>query len=66
MHLSEKKYLRANEVPFMTKELHNAIMKRSRYRNKFLKDKSQTSTETYIIQQNLYNKLLRKTKKSKL
>ena len=23
----------------MTKELHNAIMKRSRYRNKFLKDK---------------------------
>ena len=39
MHLSEKKCLRANEVLFMTKELHNAIMKRSRYRNKFLKDK---------------------------
>ena len=29
----------------MTKELYNAIMKRSRYRNKFLKDKSQTSRE---------------------
>ena len=28
-----KKYLRANEALFMTKELHNAIMKRSRYRN---------------------------------
>ena len=44
-----KKYLRANEAPFMTKELHNAIMKRSRYRNKFLKDKSQKSGENYKI-----------------
>ena len=48
----------------MTKELHNAIMKRSRYRNKFLKDKSQTSRENYKIQQNGCKKLLRKTKKS--
>ena len=60
----KKKYLRANEAPFMTKELHNAIMKRSRYRNKFLKDKSQTSRENYKIQRNLCKKLLRKTKKS--
>ena len=44
-----KKYLRANEAPFMTKELHNAIMKRSRYRNKFLKDKIQISRENYKI-----------------
>ena len=29
-----KRYLRANEAPFMTKEFYNAIMKRSRYRNK--------------------------------
>ena len=29
MHLSEKKYLRGNEAPFMTKDLHNAIMKGS-------------------------------------
>ena len=43
----------------MTKELHNAIM-----RNKFLKDKSQTSRENYKIQRNLCKKLLRKTKKS--
>ena len=48
----------------MTKELHNAIMKRSRYRNKFLKDKSQTSRENYKIHRNLCKKLLRKTKKS--
>ena len=44
-----KKYLRANKAPFMTKELHNAVMKRSRYRNKFLKDKSQTNRENYKI-----------------
>ena len=48
----------------MTKELHNAIMKRSRYRNKFLKDKSQTNRENYKIQRNLCKKLSRKTKKS--
>ena len=59
-----KKYLRANEASFMTKELHDAIMKRSRYRNKFLKDKSQTRSENYKIQRNLCKKLLRKTKKS--
>ena len=35
MHLSEKKYLSANETSFMTKELPNAIMKRSKYKNKF-------------------------------
>ena len=59
-----QKYLRAIETPFMTTERHNAIMKRSRYRNKFLKDKSQRSRENYKIQRNLCNKLLRKTKKS--
>ena len=31
----KKKYFRANEAPFMTKELHAAIMKRLRLRNKF-------------------------------
>ena len=63
MHPSEKKILRANEAPFITKEIHNAIMQRSRYRSKFLKDKSQTNIENYKIQQNFYKKLLRKTKK---
>ena len=57
-----KKYLRANEAPFITKETHNAIMKRSRYRKKFLKGKSQTSRENYKIQRNLCKKLLKKTK----
>ena len=31
----KKKYICANEAPFMSKELHKAIMKRSRLRNNF-------------------------------
>ena len=37
----KQKYLRANEAPFMAKELHREIMKRSRLHNKFLRTKSQ-------------------------
>ena len=40
-----KKYIRANGAPFMNKELHNTIMKRSRYRNEFFKIKVKTSRE---------------------
>ena len=47
----------------MTKELYNLIMKRSRNKNQFLKDGSQTSRENYKIQQNFCKELLRKTKK---
>ena len=52
-----KTYHRINEAPFMTKELHNAVMKRSRYRNKILKGKSRTSRKNYEIQRNLCKKL---------
>ena len=43
----KRKYFRANEAPFMTKELRKAIMKRSRLRNKFLKKRTKL-TETTI------------------
>ena len=55
MHLSDKNG--TIEAPFISKELHNAIMKR-------LKDKSQTNRENYKIQRNFCQKVLRKTKKS--
>ena len=42
---SRKKYFHANEALFITKGFRNAIMNRSRYRNKFLKDKIQASRE---------------------
>ena len=35
----KRRYIRANEAPFMTKKLYNTIMKRSKLRNKFLKSK---------------------------
>ena len=44
----KRKYVRANEAPFMTKELHKAIMKRSRLRNKFLKKESITDRKKYF------------------
>ena len=36
---SKEKYLRANHAKFMTKQLKKAIMKRSKLRNDFLKDR---------------------------
>ena len=62
--LIKKKYIRANEAPFMSKELHKAIMKRSRLRNKFLKHRTDTNKKNYNTQKNLCKKLLKNTKKS--
>ena len=53
----KKKYPRANEAPFMTKELHIAIMKRSRLRNKFLREKNQANRDNYKITRDLCIKL---------
>ena len=43
----KQQYLRANEAPFMTKELHREIMKRSRLHNNFLGTKSQEGRLKY-------------------
>ena len=59
----KRKYIRANEAPFMTKNLHKEIMKWSRLRNKYLKSKSLPNRKNYNIQGNLCKKLLRTTKK---
>ena len=42
----KKKYIRANGAPFMSKELHKAIMKRSRLRNISLKYRTDTNKKT--------------------
>ena len=36
----KKKFVRSNEVPYMTKALREAIMKRSELESKYLKSKS--------------------------
>ena len=58
----KQKYLPANESPFMTKELHKEIMKRSRLHNNFLRTKSQEDRLRYIKQRNFCKKLLRTAK----
>ena len=57
-------YVRGNEAPFMTKELHKAIMKRSRLRNKFLKKKNRLLIGKIITFKGTIVKNLRSIKKS--
>ena len=60
----KKKYIRANEAPFMSKELHTAIMKRSRLRNIFPKHRIDTNKKNYSTQRNLCKNLFKNSKKS--
>ena len=60
----KRKYLCGNETPFMTKELHKEIIKRSRVRNKFLKNSTGNNQKNFKHRRNFYKKLLRTTKKS--
>ena len=48
----------------MTKSLHKAIMKCSRLRNKFLRDRKETSEKEYKKQINFCVNPLKKTKKN--
>ena len=64
-HVSIKsKYCRANQAPFMNKSISKAIMKRSRLRNKFLKNKNAQNNLLYNRQRNYCVSLIRKTKKA--
>ena len=49
----KKKYIRANEVPYMTKPLRKAIMTRSRLENKFYKTKSLADKAVFKRQKKL-------------
>ena len=44
----KQKHLRTNEAPFMTKEFHREIMKRSRLANNFLRTKSQLKNYNFV------------------
>ena len=57
LHSSKKYYLRAYEAPFMTKELRNARMKRSRLRNKFWRNKCLRNNENSKIPRNICKKV---------
>ena len=59
----KKRYIRANQKPFITSELNKAIMNRSRLRNRYLKLRSSESEIAYTKQRNYTVNLLRKEKK---
>ena len=48
----KRKYLRANKVPFMIKELRKVMMKRPKLRNKFFKSKTFSDRKAYTSQRN--------------
>jgi len=61
----KQKYLRANNASFVTKELRQAIMKRSKLRNSYLKHKTEREItgDAYRKQRNLCVSLLKKSKR---
>ena len=60
----KKKYLRANHASFVTKELQKAIMLRTRLRNIYLKQHTETTKVAYNQQRNKCVSILKKSKKS--
>ena len=59
----KKKLLRANQVPYMTKALRKAIMKRSELESKYVKNKTSENLKSYKKQKNFCSKLYKKEKK---
>ena len=59
----KKKYLRANNQPFMNKTLSKVVMTRSRLRNKFLKNPTDENRTNYTKYRNYCTSLFRKEKK---
>ena len=57
------KLARGNQIPFISKDLSKAIMKRSRLCNNFLKNRTGENKTLYIKQRNYCVSLLKKSKK---
>ena len=60
----KQRYVRANDQPFVTKELRKEHMKRSRLKNIYLRNKTDASAKIYKRQRNKCVSLLKKAKKS--
>ena len=58
----KKKVVRANHMPYMTKQLRKAIMRRSALENKYYKSKRLEDKETFKKQRNYCNSLYKKEK----
>ena len=58
----KQEYIRNNNVPFMNKDITKAIMKRTRLRNNYLKNRCDANRKAYNVQRNLCVSLVRKAK----
>ena len=61
---TKKRYVRANQASFINKKINKEILKRSRFRNKFLNTKSDIDRKAYNKQCNLCVSLIRSEKKN--
>ena len=59
----KRKCIRANSSPFMNKTISRESMKRTRIRNKFLRERTEANRRAYNIQRNYCVSLMRKTKR---
>ena len=59
----KQKHIRGNQSPFMNKDIHKAIMTRTRLRNRFLKEPTQMNRLAYKKQRNYCVSLMRENKK---
>ena len=59
----KQKHIRGNQSPFMNKDIHKAIMTRTRLRNRFLKEPTQMNRLARKKQRNYYVSLMRQNKK---
>ena len=59
----KKRLVRANELPYMTKNMRKAIANRSRLENKYYKNKSVESLRAYKKQKNFCSRLYKKERK---
>ena len=59
----KKRYVRSNDCPFITKQIRKEHMKRTKLRNKYLKDRSDKNNLAFKKQRNLCVSLLKKAKK---
>ena len=55
-------YTRGNHLPFMNKTISKEIMKRTRFRNQFLKNRTDENKSRYTKQRKYCVSLLRETK----
>ena len=60
----KKKYVRANQSPFINRKINKEIMKRTRLRNKFFKTKNESDRNNYNKQRNFCLSLIRKEKRN--